>query len=170
MRSSPRQDLPADDGERACRRCGRRFAERGLHERAGWFHAARPQSGRADLHRESLERRGVHAARVRQPDAGYAGRGLGSQPQRGEYLGRQDGEVPRPVHQVGRVPARNHQPSDQGAGGRKIPNLEERVAHILTKQVFGIGITQPHQPAGAAQRVLLEARQRGALDCQVLRQ
>ena len=28
----------------------------------------------------------------------------------------------------------------------------------------------PHQPAGAAQRVLLEARQRQALDCQGLRQ
>ena len=27
------------------------------------------------------------------------------------------GEVPRPVHQVRRVPARDHQPPHQGAGG-----------------------------------------------------
>jgi hypothetical protein len=44
------------------------------------------------------------------------GRGLGRQPRRGEHLGRQDGEVPRPLHQIRRVPARDHQPPYQGAG------------------------------------------------------
>ena len=82
------------------------------------FALARPQPGRADLHREPLQRRGVHAARVRQPDAGHAGRGVGGRPRRREYLGGQDGEVPRPVHEVGRVPARDHQPPDQGTGRR----------------------------------------------------
>ena len=34
------------------------------------------------------------------------------------HLGGQDGEVPGPVHEVGRVPARDHQPPHQGTGGR----------------------------------------------------
>lgn len=37
-----------------------------------------------------------------------------------------------------------------------IPNLVERVDHILTKQVFGIGITR--LTSLLARRVLLEAR------------
>ena len=52
----------------------------------------------------------------------------------------------------------------------EIPNLEERVDHIVTKQVFGIAITQSHESACAAERVLLEARQRQALHRQVVRQ
>jgi hypothetical protein len=44
-----------------------------------------------------------------------------ARPRRGEPLGRQDGEVPRSVHQVGRVPARDHQPPDQGPGGGRSP-------------------------------------------------
>jgi site-specific DNA-methyltransferase (adenine-specific) len=49
-----------------------------------------------------------------------------------------------------------------------MPSLEERVNHILTKQVFGIGIT--YLTGLLAQRVLLEARSRQALGCQGLRQ
>ena len=45
------------------------------------------------------------------------------------------------MHQVGRVPARDREPPEQGSG-EEIPDLQERVDHILTKQVFGIGITQ----------------------------
>ena len=40
----------------------------------------------------------------------------------------------------------------------EIPDLQDRVDHILTKQVFGIGITYLTSLLGAAQRVLLEAR------------
>ena len=39
----------------------------------------------------------------------------------------------------------------------EIPNLEERVNHILTKQVLGIGITYLTKPACAEEPVLLEA-------------
>ena len=49
----------------------------------------------------------------------------------------------------------------------EMPNLEERVNHILTKQVFGIGITHLTSLLGAAQRVLLKARQGQALHCEV---
>ena len=58
------------------------------HEHPGWLCAARPQPGCADVHREPLERRGVHAARVREPDAGHAGRGVGGRPRRRESSGR----------------------------------------------------------------------------------
>ena len=44
------------------------------------------------------------------------------------------------MHEVGRVPARDHQPPTKGLAAQ-IPDLQERVDHILTKQVFGIGIT-----------------------------
>ncbi len=53
--------------------------------------------------------------------------------------------------------------------GDEIPDLEERVDHILTKQVFGIGITYAHQPARAPERLLLEVGERPALDRQVVR-
>ena len=62
---------------------------------------------------------------------------------------------PSPACSCGRSPARLTQGLED-----EIPDLQERVDHILTKQVFGIGITLPHQPYGAAQRLLLEARQR----------
>ena len=68
------------------------------------------------------------------------GRSVGCRPRRREHLGRQDGEVSRPVHEVGRVPARDHQPPHPRAGERD-SEPAKRVDHILTKQVFGIGIT-----------------------------
>jgi site-specific DNA-methyltransferase (adenine-specific) len=114
---------------------------RSSHEQPSQLCLAQPQPGRADVHREPLQRRGVHTAGVREPDAGHAGRGVGRQQRRCEPLGRQDGEVPGPVHEIRRVPARDHQPPHQGAGA-EIPELQKRVNHILTKQVFGIGITQ----------------------------
>ena len=51
----------------------------------------------------------------------------------------------------------------------EIPDLEERVDHILTKQVFGIAITAAHEPDRPAQRLLLEVGQRQALDRRVVR-
>ncbi|MCC7135260.1 MAG: Eco57I restriction-modification methylase domain-containing protein [Nitrosomonas sp.] len=50
---------------------------------------------------------------------------MGGQPQRGEPLGGQDGEVPRSVHQVGRVPARDHPPPHPGAGGKGLDDFRE---------------------------------------------
>ena len=61
---------------------------------------------------------------------------------RREHLGRPDGDVPRPVS---RSPASScvRSPARLIEGLKdEIPDLEERVDHILTKQVFGIGITQ----------------------------
>ena len=40
----------------------------------------------------------------------------------------------------------------------EIPDLQTRVDHILTQQVFGIGITRAYQPAGAPKPLLLQAR------------
>ena len=50
--------------------------------------------------------------------------------------------VPRPVHEVRRVPPRDHDAAHRRARRTRSPTCEERVDHILTKQVFGIGITQ----------------------------
>jgi hypothetical protein len=123
--------------------------------------AARPQPGCADVHREPLQRRGLHAAGVREPDAGHAGRGVGGRPRRREHLGGQDGEVPRPVHEVGRVPARDHQPPHQGAGRRDSGPRRARQSHPDEAGVRHRHHAS-HQPAGAAERVLLEARQRAS--------
>jgi hypothetical protein len=41
---------------------------------------------------------------------------------RGGHLGRQDGEVSRPLHEIGHVSTRDHQPPHQGAGADEIPN------------------------------------------------
>ena len=49
---------------------------------------ARPQPRRADVHRQPVERRGVHAAGVRQPDARHRRRGVGDAQRRREHLGR----------------------------------------------------------------------------------
>ena len=135
------QDLPADDGERAGRRRAWRRPEGGRMSAPGQLYAARPQPGCADVHREPLERRGVHAARVREPDAGHAGRGVGGRQRRREHLGGQDGaasstRAPSRACSCARSPA-----ASPRVWRSEIPNLEERVDHILTKQVFGIGIT-----------------------------
>lgn len=53
----------------------------------------------------------------------------------------------------------------QGLAGQ-IPNLDERVNHILTRQVFGIGITHLTSLLARRSVLLLEACQRQALDCQ----
>lgn len=66
---------------------------------------------------------------------------MGGQPRRREPLGGQDGEVPRPLHEVG-VFLREIASRLTAGLEQEIPNLEKRVDHILTKQVFGIGITQ----------------------------
>jgi hypothetical protein len=47
------------------------------HEWAGLLLAAGPQPGRVDVHREPVERRGLHAAGVRQSDAGHAAKNSG---------------------------------------------------------------------------------------------
>ena len=52
----------------------------------------------------------------------------------------------------------------------EMPDLEERVNHILTQAGVRHRHHLSHQPAGAAQRVLLEARQWQALHCQGLHQ
>ena len=52
----------------------------------------------------------------------------------------------------------------------EIPDLEERVDHILTQAGVRHRHHASHQPAGAAERVLLEARQGQALHRQGLRQ
>ena len=51
----------------------------------------------------------------------------------------------------------------------EIPDLEKRVDHILTKQVFGIGDHPADQPDRPPQRLLLEVGQRQALHRQVVR-
>ncbi len=81
---------------------------------------------------------------------------------RREPLGGQDGEVPRPVHEVGRVPARDHQPPHQGPGGRDPGPRRARRSHPDQAGVRHRHHVS-HEPAGAAERVLLEARQRQAL-------
>ena len=52
----------------------------------------------------------------------------------------------------------------------EIPDLQKRVDFILTKQVFGNRHHPSHQPASAAQLVLLQARRRTALDCHKFRE
>ena len=49
---------------------------------------------------------------------------------------------------------------------QQMPELQERVNHILTQQVFGIGITR--LTSLLARRVLLQVRQWCALHCQGL--
>jgi len=48
----------------------------------------------------------------------------------------------------------------------EIPDLQARVNHVLTQQVFGIGITRiTSLLARASECVLLETREWGTLDC-----
>ncbi len=64
----------------------------------------------------------LHAARIRQP---HAGRGLSRQRLRGEPVGRQIGEISRPVYQVGSLSA-------QGVAGRLRPQPASRRLIILS--------------------------------------
>ena len=77
-----------------------------------------------------------------------------------------DGDVPRPVHQVGRVPARDHQPPHQGLGRRDPGPRRARRPH---PDQAGLRHRHhaPHEPARAPERLLLEVGQRRALDRQV---
>ena len=77
---------------------------------------------------------------------------------RRKHLGGQDSQVPRSLHQVGRVPARDHEAPSRGLAS-EIPDLKARVDHILTKQVFGIGITRLTEPASSTKPLLLQARE-----------
>ena len=49
---------------------------------------------------------------------------------RREHLGQQDGAVPRPVHKIGRVSARDRQPPHQGLGRPRF--LTSRSASITS--------------------------------------
>jgi type I restriction enzyme R subunit len=82
---------------------------------------------------------------------------------------RQGGEVPRPLHEVGRIPARDHQPAHERIGGRNPGPRKACRSHPDQS-----GVRRRHhvsdQLAGAAQRVLLQARPRQALNRERLRQ
>ena len=67
-----------------------------------------------------------------------AGRGLRITAAR--IFGRTRRALPRPLHEVGRIPPRDRQPLTDGLEF-EIPDLDERVEHILTEQVYGIGTT-----------------------------
>jgi hypothetical protein len=65
---------------------------------------------------------------------------VGGTPERRKSLGGQGGEIPGPMHEMGVFLREITSRLINGLAGN-IPNLEERVDHILTKQVFGIGTT-----------------------------
>ena len=130
----------ANDGARSVRRAISRLRGK-PYERTGELYAARPQSGCADLHRQSLQRRGVHPAGVRQPDAGYAGRGWAADNDGADIWADSSVKFLDPCTKSGVFLREITTRLIKGLEA-EIPDLQERVDHILTKQVFGIGITQ----------------------------
>ena len=68
--------------------------------------------------------------------AGSLGRGAW----RSQHLGGQDDQVSRSLYQVRRVLREITSRLNKGLE-KEIPDLQERIDHILTKQVFGIAIT-----------------------------
>ena len=79
--------------------------------------------------------------RFRQQDTQHLGRSLGGQPLRSRYLGRQNRKISRSLHEVGVFLREITSRLTKGLQ-EEIPDLQERVDHILTQQVFGIGITR----------------------------
>jgi hypothetical protein len=75
-----------------------------LHERSGRLQPPQPQPRRSVVHRQPVERRGLHSARLREPDARSHRARVGCRERRGQHLGEQGHHLPRSVHQVWRVP------------------------------------------------------------------
>jgi hypothetical protein len=128
---SPRADVPADDGR------GDRTSDRRVR------HFQPPtgtEPGRPDLHRQPVQRRGLHPAGVRQPDARHARRRVGSAND-GATSGRTARHVPRSVHQVRCVPPRDHQAARRRTDRRDPRPRRARRPHPHPPGV-GIAITE----------------------------
>jgi hypothetical protein len=85
------------------------------------------------VHRQPLQRRGLHAARVREPHARHAGRGVGADHGGANLWAdssvRSSTRARSPACSCARSPAA----SPKGLAD-EIPDLEERVDHILTSR------------------------------------